>query len=152
VQDTWLAVLDGLPRFEGRSSLRTWIGSIVANRARSRWARERRELALGLDDEEALEDGRFGVAGYWSEAPVALPAPDDALFRKRAREVLLDEIERLPEGQRVVVTLRDISEWSSEEVCNVLGISETNQRVLLHRARTKLRATLARRMGKEGAR
>jgi RNA polymerase sigma-70 factor (ECF subfamily) len=151
VQDTWVAVLDGLDGFEGRSSLRTWIGCILANRAKTRRARDRRDQLLFVADEELPEDGRFNPLGYWSDSPPPVPVPDDALARKRAREVLLEEIERLPEGQRAVVTLRDVSEWSSEEVCNVLGVSETNQRVLLHRARTRLRAALARRLGIEAS-
>lgn len=152
VQDTWVAVLDGLDRFEGRSSLRTWIGSILVNRAKTRRARDRREQALFcVEPEDLPEEGRFNPLGFWSEAPPRVPLPDDALARKRARERLLVEIERLPEGQRVVVTLRDVSEWSAEEVCNVLGLSETNQRVLLHRARARLRAALARYLGKEDA-
>lgn len=150
VQDTWLAVLDGIGRFEGRSSLRTWIGSILVNRARTRRARDRRELLVLDDHEDGLEDCRFNVIGFWTEAPASVPSPDDAVSRKRARELLMAEIDRLPDGQRAVVTLRDISEWTSEEVCNVLGLSETNQRVLLHRARTRLRAALARRLGKDG--
>ena len=152
VQDTWVAVLDGLDRFEERSTLRTWIGSILVNRAKTRRARDRREQLLRVDADEAIDEGKFNPLGYWSEAPGAVVTPDDALGRKRARELLVEEIERLPEGQRLVVTLRDMSEWSSEEVCNVLGLSETNQRVLLHRARTRLRAALARRLGKEASR
>jgi RNA polymerase sigma-70 factor (ECF subfamily) len=151
VQDTWVGVLDGLDGFEGRSSLRTWIGSILVNRAKTRRARDRRDQLLFVADEDLPEDGRFNPTGFWADAPPAVVVPDDALARKRARELLLEEIEQLPEAQRTVVTLRDVAEWSSEEVCNVLGLSETNQRVLLHRARTKLRAALARRLGKEGS-
>jgi RNA polymerase sigma-70 factor (ECF subfamily) len=152
VQDTWLAVIDGLDRFEGRSSLRTWIGSIAVNRAKTRRARQRREEALfSHEDDLTIDDGRLGPLGFWAESPPPVPRPDDALAAKRAREILLAEIERLPEGQRAVVTLRDVCEWSAEEVCNVLGLGETNQRVLLHRARMKLRAGLARRLGKDDA-
>jgi RNA polymerase sigma-70 factor (ECF subfamily) len=151
VQDTWVGVLDGLDRFEGRSSLKTWIGSILVNRAKTRRARDHREQVLHVaPGDNEPEDGRLNGIGYWCEAPSQLPAPDDVLAKKRALAVLLAEIERLPEGQRLVVTLRDVSEWSSEEVCNVLGLSETNQRVLLHRGRTKLRAALVRRFGKAG--
>jgi RNA polymerase sigma-70 factor (ECF subfamily) len=151
IQDTWVGVLDGLSRFEGRSSLRTWIGSILVNRARTRRARDHRDqLLFTSPPDDGADDGHFGAHGFWSDGPAPLPLPDDALARKRAREILLAEIELLPEGQRAVVTLRDVSEWSAEEVCNVLGLAETNQRVLLHRARTRLRAALARRLG-EGA-
>ena len=150
VQDTWIAVLDGLSRFEGRSSLRTWVGSILVNRARTRRARDHREQTLfAVPTEDLPDEGSFSALGFWSDHPP--PLPDDAIAQKRARQILLDAIEQLPEGQRVVVTLRDVSEWSAEEVCNVLGLTETNQRVLLHRARTRLRAALARRLGEGGA-
>jgi RNA polymerase sigma-70 factor (ECF subfamily) len=152
IQDTWLAVLEGLDRFEGRSSLRTWIGSIAVNLAKTRRAKDWREHVLfATDGDLAIDEGCLNPNGFWREGPREVPRPDDALAAKRAREILLEEIERLPEGQRAVVTLRDVSEWSAEEVCNVLGLQETNQRVLLHRARMKLRAALARRLGKEGA-
>jgi RNA polymerase sigma-70 factor (ECF subfamily) len=152
IQDTWVAVLDGLSRFEGRSSVRTWIGSIAVNLAKTRRTKEWRDQTLFTPDSACgPEEGRMGTVGYWTEAPPPVPQPDDALDAKRAREILLQEIERLPEGQRAVVTLRDVSEWSAEEVCNVLGLSETNQRVLLHRARMRLRAALARQLGKEQA-
>jgi RNA polymerase sigma-70 factor, ECF subfamily len=150
IQDTWVAVLDGLSRFEGRSSVKTWIGSIAVNLAKTRRARDWRDQFLFTPDGDCIpEEGRMGTVGFWSEAPPPMPQPDDALDAKRARAILLQEIERLPEGQRAVVTLRDVSEWSAEEVCNVLGLSETNQRVLLHRARMRLRAALARQLGKE---
>jgi RNA polymerase sigma-70 factor (ECF subfamily) len=151
IQDTWVGVLDGISGFEGRSSLRTWIGSILVNKARTRRARDHRDHVLftSSPDDPAAEGG-FGERGFWADAPPTFLLPDDALARKRARQLLLDEIERLPEGQRAVVSLRDVSEWSADEVCNVLGLSETNQRVLLHRARTRLRAALVHRLG-EGA-
>jgi RNA polymerase sigma-70 factor, ECF subfamily len=152
IQDTWLAVIEGLDRFEGRSSLRTWIGSIAVNLAKTRRAKDWRDQALFAGDGEvALDEGRMNANGFWADGPPPVPRPDDALDAKRARQILLEEIERLPEGQRAVVTLRDVAEWSAEEVCNVLGLQETNQRVLLHRARMRLRAALARRLGKEGA-
>ncbi len=150
VQDTWVAVLDGLDAFEGRSSLRTWIGSILVNRARTRRSRDQRDQGLFAPlPEEPIAEGRFNALGLWSDTHAPLPLPDDALARKRVFELLLTEIEQLPENQRVIVTLRDVSEWSSEEVCNVLGLSETNQRVLLHRARRRLRAALVRHLGKD---
>jgi RNA polymerase sigma-70 factor (ECF subfamily) len=154
VQEAWLAVIEGLDRFEGRSSLRTWIATIVANRARTRRAKDQREVSL--DDGEGEGDasgtvprGRFNVLGFWADGPGALPRPDDALFAREAHALLLAEIERLPAAQRAVVTLRDVEGWTAEEACNVLGLQETNQRVLLHRARTKLRAALERAFGEE---
>lgn len=152
VQDTWLAVLEGLDRFEGRSSLRTWIGSILVNRARTRRAKDKREQTIfDADQEMVIEEGKMNAIGFWAEGPPVVLLPDDALARKRARELLASEIEQLPDNQRVVLTLRDVSEWSSDEVCNVLGLSETNQRVLLHRGRMRLRAALARKLGEERA-
>jgi RNA polymerase sigma-70 factor (ECF subfamily) len=152
IQDTWVAVIAGLDRFEGRSSVRTWIGGIAVNLAKTRRAKDWRDQGLFTAEGDCSpEEGRMNAVGFWADAPPPVPQPDDAVDAKRAREILLREIERLPEGQRAVVTLRDVSEWSAEEVCNVLGLSETNQRVLLHRARMRLRAALARRLGKEEA-
>jgi len=152
IQDTWVAVIAGLDRFEGRSSVRTWIGGIAVNLAKTRRAKDWRDQSLfTVEGDGAPEEGRMNGVGFWADAPPPVPQPDDAVDAKRAREILLREIDRLPEGQRAVVTLRDVSEWSAEEVCNVLGLSETNQRVLLHRARMRLRAALGRRLGKEEA-
>jgi len=151
VQDAWLGFIDGLERFEGRSSLQTWIGSIVVNKARTRRSKAARELPL-LDD-EAWQDpdgGRFSALGFWSAPPRESPPAHELIEQRDLRRCLLEEIEALPAGQRAVVTLRDIEEWSSEEVCNVLGLTETNQRVLLHRARTRLRAALERRLRRDG--
>lgn len=149
VQEAWLAVVDGLGRFEGRSTLKTWVGGIVANRARTRRAKDRREVPLQDDDgDDGVDPGRFAPSGFWSQPPTWSPGPDDALFRKQARAALSEEIERLPPGPRAVITLRDVEEWSSEEVCNVLGLTETNQRVLLHRGRSRLRAALEKRFAK----
>jgi RNA polymerase sigma-70 factor (ECF subfamily) len=152
VQEAWLAVVDGIDKFEGRSTLKTWIGGIVANRARTRRAKDARELPFGTaaDAEEAIDPARFR-GGFWKDPPRWSPSPDDLLERRRVREEIVAAIEELPDGQRAVITLRDIEEWSSEEVCNVLGISETNQRVLLHRARSRLRMALERKLA-EGAR
>jgi RNA polymerase sigma-70 factor (ECF subfamily) len=148
VQDTWLAVVADLDRFEGRSSLRTWIGTILSNRAKTRGVRDKRSVpfsSLSSEDLESPEPDRFTSVGFWSPPPSHWDdAPENLTLRKEAREAIEREIERLPETQRTVVTLRDLEGWSSEEVCNVLEISETNQRVLLHRARQRLRAALER--------
>jgi len=147
-QEAWLAVLKGLPKFEGRSALKTWIYRILVNRAKTRGQREGRQIpfsALGSDDEgPSLDPSRFSNKGKWSEAPQTWEAttPEDMLQRKEAMAALEQALTELPERQRMVVTLRDIDGWESEDVCNVLEISETNQRVLLHRGRTKLRSIL----------
>ncbi len=151
VQDAWLGFIDGLARFEGRSSLQTWIGSIVVNKARTRRSKDARERPLF--DEDAADEpdaGRFSGLGFWSSPPRESPSPDQLVEQRELRTFVLEEIERLPAGQRAVLTLRDIEEWSSEEVCNVLGLTETNQRVLLHRARSRLRAAFERRVAGGG--
>lgn len=150
VQETWLQVVEGLDRFEGRSSLRSWIFSILANRARTRAVRDGRTLLFSDmsggagDDEPAVEPSRFNAAGYWHKAP--RPWDDLTPERLTAAGQILDHLERaldeLPGAQRAVVVLRDVEGCSSEEACNVLGISETNQRVLLHRGRSQLRRLL----------
>jgi RNA polymerase sigma-70 factor (ECF subfamily) len=156
VQETWLAVLRGLPSFEGRSSLKTWIFHILSNRARSRAIREGRVIPfaeLGGPGDEArdseLED-RFSPDGRWSEPPARwqVDTPEAIALRREAMQQLEAALETLPDAQRTVVTLRDVEGWSAQDVCNVLDISETNQRVLLHRARTRLRRTLGEALGR----
>jgi RNA polymerase sigma-70 factor (ECF subfamily) len=143
-QEAWLGLLRGLDGFEGRSSLRTWLFRIVVNRAISTGIRER--VHLPVQDSELEEDnGRFSQDGWWVTPPThwaeevvdRLTAPELA-----ARVQAL--IEQLPPGQRAVVTLRDVQGLSSVQACAVLGISEGNQRVLLHRARARIRAELER--------
>ena len=148
VQDTWMAVIAGLDEFEERSTLRTWIGRILVNRAKTRGVRDRRAVpfsALTPEDEEPVEPERFGAAGFWGVPPCRWDdAPEQLVLRKEARAHIERELEGLPTAQRTVVTLRDLEGWSSEEVCNVLELAETNQRVLLHRGRARLRAALER--------
>jgi RNA polymerase sigma-70 factor (ECF subfamily) len=151
-QETWLGVLNGLERFEGRSSLRTWIFSILTNVARTRARRDARTLPFSaMQDparvpEAAVDADRFldpehpRWPGHWAIKPE--PWPEDALVTGETRALLADAIEALPASQRAVISLRDVEGWDSEEVCNALGISETNQRVLLHRARSKVRRAL----------
>ena len=151
-QETWLGVLTGLDRFEGRSSLRTWIFRILTNIAKTKAMREGRTLPFSaLQDparvpEAAVDADRFLDSehprwpGHWAAKPT--PWPEDALVAAETRERLAEAIEALPATQRAVISLRDIEGWSSEEVCNALDLSETNQRVLLHRARSKVRAAL----------
>jgi RNA polymerase sigma-70 factor (ECF subfamily) len=155
VQETWLGVLNGIDRFEGRSSLRTWVFSILVNRARTRGERERRTVpfaALGRDSESedgfsAVDADRFvgsgNEIGSWASPPVRWwEEPERALDSSEAVQRIAGEIEKLPEMQRLVITMRDVDGLSSEEVRSALDISETNQRVLLHRARAKVRAAL----------
>jgi len=140
-QDTWLAVLRGIDRFQGRSSLKTWIFRILANRARSTGAREQRTVPVDIQDTAAVESRRFDAAGVWTVPPARW---SDEVDERISAEAFVAEarraIARLPESQRAVVTLRDLEGLSSKEVCDVLGISEANQRVLLHRGRSRMRA------------
>lgn len=146
VQETWVAAIDGIARFEGRSSLKTWLCRILTNRAKTRLTRERRSVPFSaLDDAGSDPDAaRFSARGFWAEPPRTWDGPEGTLERKQLRAILAVAIEDLPAAQRAVVTLRDIDGLTSEEVCNALEISETNQRVLLHRARVKLRAAIER--------
>lgn len=154
VQDTWMAVICGIDRFEGRSSFKTWLFRIMTNIAKKRGARERRSVplsALGVpsDDEGAapdidcfLPDGRVW-AGHWAASPASWGAqPIERLLANESRDVIENAIERLPALQRRVITLRDVEGWSPQDVCDVLGISDGNHRIVLHRARTKVRAAL----------
>jgi RNA polymerase sigma-70 factor (ECF subfamily) len=148
VQDTWLGVIKGLPSFERRSSLKTWIFRILVNRARTRGGRDGRFVnfsAFGeLDDEPSAVADRFSVEGRWTGPPATWHEqnPEELLLRREVAEWLQDAISSLPANQRAVIGLRDIEGVDAPEVCNILGITETNQRVLLHRARTKVRAAL----------
>jgi len=154
VQDTWLAVLNGLPTFEGRSALKSWIFSILANRAKSRAVREKRTVAFsdllsqGSESEPAVDPDRFTSAGAWSTPPGRwnTDTPESLLLHREALGVVEQAMAALPATQRAVVTLRDVEGLAPAEVCNILEISETNQRVLLHRARSRLRAALERYM------
>lgn len=155
VQETWLAVLEGLGRFEGRSSLKTWMFRILTNCAKTRAQREGRSIPLSsLSDmdtrypESAVDSDRFLPADHqWSGHWVSFPAnwedmPEDRLLSQETRTCIHRAIEVLPPNQRVIITLRDIEGWKAEETCAFLGISEVNQRVLLHRARSKVRTVL----------
>ncbi len=157
VQDTWVAVLNGIDGFQGRSSLRTWIASILLNKARTRGQRERRVLPFSYlrrrreegRDEPPVSPDRFQSVhdqhpGNWARPPAEWESPEEQLSADETRRVLLETIAGLPVRQREVIALRDISGWSAEETRNALGLSETNQRVLLHRARAKVRAALER--------
>jgi RNA polymerase sigma-70 factor (ECF subfamily) len=148
VADTWLAVVAGLERFEGRSSLKTWVFRILTNKAKTRGVRERRTLPFssfvgdGDEGDTAVDADRFARDGHWTAPPRGVP--EERLLAGEARKTIEDAIEALPPNQRAVITLRDVEGLSAEEACNVLGLSETNQRVLLHRARAKVRAAFER--------
>ncbi len=143
-QETWLAALRGLDRFEGRSSLRTWLFQICANRARTAGVREHRVVPVDGGG-PTVDPGRFDTHGAWSTPPV-LPtdAVDDRLTAASLAACALRAIDDLPPAQRQVVTLRDAEGLTSKDVCEVLSISEANQRVLLHRGRAQVRAVLER--------
>jgi RNA polymerase sigma-70 factor (ECF subfamily) len=153
VQDAWLAVLKGIDRFEGRAAFKTWISQIVMNLARTRGVRESRMVTFSefSDDETsrwepAVDPSHFQMAtadypDHWSVAPRPWNAsPESQLLTSETMMVLYNAVDLLPEAQRLVLTLRDINGYTAEEVCNILSITETNQRVLLHRARSKVRA------------
>jgi RNA polymerase sigma-70 factor (ECF subfamily) len=155
VQETWVGVVKGVDGFEGRSSLRTWIFTILSNTAKTRAARERRvtpfsSLVRGDEDDPAVDPDRFLPAdhesdpGHWAIAPRHWPTPEQGLLSSEIREVILDAIEELPSSQRVVITLRDIEGRPAHEVCEALDLTEGNQRVLLHRGRSRVRAELER--------
>ena len=152
VQETWMAVLSGIDRFESRSTLGTWIFSILTNQAKTHCARERRALPFSsvapVDAEEsAVDPDRFqnddeAWPGHWATPPRPWQKPEQRLLALEAREHLREALAQLPERQRLIVGLRDIDGHSAEEVCELLGLSQENQRVLLHRGRSRLRAEL----------
>jgi RNA polymerase sigma-70 factor, ECF subfamily len=150
VQEAWLGVLRGLERFEGRSTFRTWLFRILVNRAKTRGIRERRSVpfaSLGGDDadsgEPAVDPALFAQNGSWGAPPRRWEGePEAALRSKEVLRIAREAIDKLPEKQRAVITMRDLEGLGSDEVRNVLDLSETNQRVLLHRARAKVRQAL----------
>jgi len=153
VQEAWLGVVSGIGRFEGRASLRTWIFRIVTNIAKTRGEREGRSVPLSsvggreggaevaVDPDRFVDAGRW--AGHWTSAPSRWSElPEEHLVGDETVGIVESTIAALPEMQRTVITLRDVGGWSSEEVRNALDLSETNQRVILHRARSKVRQAL----------
>jgi RNA polymerase sigma-70 factor (ECF subfamily) len=154
VQQTWLEVLRGLDRFEGRSSFKTWIFTILNNQAKTRGKRESRCSPFSAFEnpdaeahEPAVEPDRFQERGQWPGGWASLPrcwseSPEHALLTGEAGAVITSAVAQLPASQREVITLRDIEGWSSAEVCTVLGLTEANQRVLLHRARSRVRSAV----------
>lgn len=155
VQETWIGVIQGIERFEGRSSLKTWIFRILSNRARTRGAREGRyipfsafrharydtpEFSGGL--EACLSSGYAWCSHHGSAHNARATVPEDCLVSKEMVTGIQEAIAALPINQRTVITLRDVEGWTAEEVCHFLDISGTNQRVLLHRARANVRRKL----------
>jgi len=150
VQDAWLTVLRSLDRFERRSSLRTWVLGIVVNCARSRARAERRAVPLSSESASSVDPARFLPATHprwphhWVIEPAAWRTPEDELLAGETRKVILEAIDTLPPAQREVIVLRDVEGMASTEVCNILGLTDTHQRVLLHRARSRVRNALER--------
>jgi RNA polymerase sigma-70 factor (ECF subfamily) len=153
VQEAWVGVLNGIGRFEGRSSLKTWIFRILTNTAKTRAVREGRSvpfssLATEGDDGGTVDPDRFlpddtRFPGHWSTPPRSWAgAPEGRLLAGETLAVIEREIAKLPPAQAIVITMRDVEGFDAEDVCNALDITETNQRVLLHRARTKVRSAL----------
>jgi RNA polymerase sigma-70 factor, ECF subfamily len=152
VQETWLGVLQSLDRFEGRSSLKTWILAILVNKAKTRGVREARSVPFASlapeHDEPAVEPERFrgprdAFPGHWRAYPGDWgAAPDVALEDRETLQVAMRAIAALPPAQQTVIRMRDVEGYSSDEVCAALGVSAANQRVLLHRARSRVRAAL----------
>jgi RNA polymerase sigma-70 factor (ECF subfamily) len=149
VQETWLGVLKGLSRFEGRCSLKSWIFRILTNIARTRGKREHRSIPFSRfcaadteNPEPTVDAGRFGPDGHWTVPPEG--RPEEHLLAGETCAQIAAAVETLPERQKAVITLRDIEGWAAEDVCQVLEISAVHQRVLLHRARSTVRQALER--------
>jgi RNA polymerase sigma-70 factor (ECF subfamily) len=163
VQETWLGVLSGIARFQGRSSFKTWLFRILTNTAQTRAARERRSVPFSSVAQTELETGEASVepdrfipqgdrwASYWASAPRRFDAePEERLLSSETVGVARAAIEALPPAHRAVITMRDVVGFSPDEVCAALELSEANQRVLLHRARAKVRAALERHFEEAG--
>jgi RNA polymerase sigma-70 factor, ECF subfamily len=158
VQEAWLAALNSLDRFEGRSSFKTWLYRILMNTAMSRGEREARSIPFatlaareGAEHEPAVDPSRFQTegrwAGHWTGPVESWASPEPRLLEAEVREVIDRTIAQLPRAQAIVITMCDIEGFDPDEICNVLGISLTNQRVLLHRARSRVRRALDEYMG-----
>lgn len=145
VQESWISVLRALPQFEGRSTLKTWITRIVANEAKRRLKKESRHVSFdhfGTEDSDFLE--RFDSTGHWVKPPINwdLSTPEEILEEKELKLCIDATIKTLPEHQKAVFVLRDIENYSLKQICNILDVSDSNVRVLLHRARLSLFQTI----------
>jgi len=158
LQEAWMAVLHGIDGFEGRSTFKTWLFRIVANGAKKRALLDARSVPFsalgGADDQDepAVDPGRFNPddtrwAGHWASPPTMWSEPEERFLSAETRAVIGRAIDDLPPAQRQVITLRDVQECTAEETCAILEITEANQRVLLHRARTKVRQALELHLG-----
>ena len=156
-QETWIGVLQGIDRFEGRSSFRTWLFRILTNQAKRRGQREARSMPFAAFSQADADDGEPAVAaerflpagdewaGHWVSYPQNWrETPEERFLSHETRALVQQAIDALPPNQRLVITLRDVEGFPSADVCNALAISETYQRVLLHRARSKVRGHLER--------
>jgi RNA polymerase sigma-70 factor (ECF subfamily) len=164
VQETWLGVIRGIDSFEGRSSLKTWVFRILANQAKTKAQREGRTVPFSSLESEleaadpAVSPERFADPGHarwpnhWTSPPASWDGiPEDRLLSRETLSRIQEAIDVLPNAQRAVITLRDVEGWPSDEVCALLGVSEANQRVLLHRARSKVRGALEEYLGEDAA-
>lgn len=156
VQETWLGVLQGIKRFEGRAALKTWIFSILVNRAKTRAQRDMRDVRvlLAFDDDPGPGGPSVSPERFYPSTDTEWPdhwatfvdswddIPEQRMLSRETQAVVQKTIDSLPPNQRQVITLRDIDGWSAEEVCTTLGLTDVNQRVLLHRARSTVRAAL----------
>jgi RNA polymerase sigma-70 factor (ECF subfamily) len=152
-QETWLAVIEGIDRFEQRSSLKTWLFRILINIARSRGVHERRSIPFAttatFDDEPSVDARRFrrltrSTRGQWKRPPHPWGNPEQRALDAETLDTIRRAVDRLPPDQREVITMRDLLGWSAAEVCDALEVTDVNQRVLLHRARSKVRGALER--------
>lgn len=150
VQETWLAVIEGIGRFEGRSSVKTWVYRILTNTAKRRGTREQKVVPLSSIDSDngpTVDPSRFRppgdpFPGHWWEFPPTWPTPEQGLLGGEVRSRLAAALDELPARQRIVIVLRDVEGYGSDEVCDLLEITAANQRVLLHRARAFVRGKL----------
>ncbi|HEY0619022.1 MAG TPA: sigma-70 family RNA polymerase sigma factor [Kribbella sp.] len=150
VQETWLAVIEGIGRFEGRSSVKTWVYRILTNTAKRRGTREQKVVPLSSIDSDkgpTVDPSRFRppgdpFPGHWWEFPPTWPTPEQGLLGGEVRSRLAAALDELPHRQRIVIVLRDVEGYGSDEVCDLLEITAANQRVLLHRARAFVRGKL----------
>lgn len=150
VQDTWLAVIQGIARFEGRPALKTWVYRILVNTAKKRGAKENRTVPMTVLASEAgpsvdparFRDARDDHPGHWRDDRAPQPWPEDHALAGEVRQVIARALDALPARHRIVITLRDLEGYTADEVCGLLEISPGNQRVLLHRARAAVRGRL----------
>jgi RNA polymerase sigma-70 factor (ECF subfamily) len=147
-QETWMAMLRGLSRFEARSSLKTWLFAILINQARKAGVREHRQVPLDPSSGSTVAASRFAADGAWATPPVPWTEEvEDRLTAEALAPPIRAAIDQLPPPQRLVVTLRDVEGLSATDACAILGVTEANQRVLLHRGRAAVRQRLERELG-----